>query len=72
VKDAPQSWAKSNTCSEENKSVMWKRPENYEREGRITVDYHDDVPNSLIRDTARNKLGFNIVVGTRSGLSTML
>ena len=44
-----------------------KLPENYEREGRIIVDYHDNVPNSLIRDTARNKLGSNIIVGTRSG-----
>ena len=67
-----QSLAKSNICSKENKSAMRKRPENYKREGQISADYHDNVPNSLIRDTARNKLGFNIVVGTRSGLPTML
>ena len=66
VKHALQSWAKSK--SEENNPAIWKRPEDYKREAQIIVDYHDNIPSSLIRNTALNKLGFNIRVGTRSGL----
>ena len=62
------SWAKKNKNNTNATLSKWKKPMDYNREAQVIVDYHDNLPNSLIQKTARNKLGFNLKIGTRTGL----
>jgi hypothetical protein len=62
------SWAKNKKNINNATMSKWKKPMDYNREAQVIVDYHDKLPNSLIQKTARNKLGFNLKIGTRTGL----
>ena len=60
------SWAKSKKNNPTRPN--WKRPMDYNREAQVIVDYHDNLPNSLIQKTAKYKQGFAFKIGTRTGL----